>query len=331
MKKTKRQGEPLDPVYPFGDETPAPLPPFLNAGGGLIADGLTLSVQTADPLTVTLAGVGLKIGDGLAVEDGKLVSGNKITTVAPLQQSASGEISLVTDNMFSVSTQGKLTLPLQNSLTSTDTGLAVTSPISPLSLSNGAMQIATGAGLINLNGALSVATGQGINVNSMGQIEMRSLLPLQWDYASKTLMLNYGAGLTVVDGNLSVIGASSSTNLMAVPRTAELRVPTPNSAVETIHDKDGVTFIVNIQEEPIGGTVKKSLTLFCSTASPAIFLSSDNLSVSTAQFIQTHPNGQWLVSFPLAVAVVKAVNRTLRIEFSKAVPQVGSGQSICFT
>lgn len=209
----------MDPVYPFGDETPVPLPPFLTPGGGLKTDGLTLSVQTVDPLTVTYGGVGLKIGDGLEVEGGKLVStAGRLTVIPPLQQSASGEVSLSTDSTFSVDSKGALSLPLENSLVSKSTGLTVNPPVAPISLnSDGKLQLGVdSAGPLKVEeDVLKMKYDTTLSVNTSLALGLKNpITPIQ--------LTDYGA-LTFKAGNSLAV---ASDGLVLVDPKAPLKLNT---------------------------------------------------------------------------------------------------------
>ncbi|AII22579.1 fiber 1 [Lizard adenovirus 2] len=330
MKRAKRQGSP-DPIYPFGDQTPAPLPPFLNAGSGLTASGLSLSVQTADPLTLTLGGVGLKLGEGLSLVDGKLTSGDSVAVEAPLHKTGK-TISLSADASLEVTTSDQLSVKTVNSLSKTDAGIGLKTPVPPLKLNDsGQLTLQTGPGLKTIGETLQVPVGVGISINNSGALESYPLAPLRWDGSSKSLILDYGPGLTIVNGKLQVIGATRAEE----PETLSEEISMPSDQAEQITNfaeqlvnEEGVTFTLQAKSEHAAPFTKLSLYLYCGAALTQTFRARG--SEQLISFLESHPKKRWLVNFPLGMGIVSTEKTEVLIEVSKTIPEIGSGSSFCF-
>lgn len=324
MKKMKRQGSP-DPVYPFGDQTPAPLPPFLNAGSGLKAEGLSLSVQTSDPLTVGLGGVTLKIGEGLSVVDGKLNSGARINTIPPLSKTGE-DLSLKTDTTLVVNSTGELGVALQPTLVNGTAGVGLKTPTSPLQVTNdGTLNLKTGPGLKLDNGALQVSVGYGMNINPGGQLTLYPLEPLAWDAGSKSLILNYGNGLTVVDGKLQIIGAPLQEARSALI-AEESSAPRKTSMCEELTDGNGVTFYLEGNEEAAGSFIKRTLSVYSATGFTGTFTAEATPELTA--FIRSHPKNTWHIPFPSGSGTVSAQEGKVVVTSPSTPTEVNCGS--CF-
>ena len=205
----------FDPVYPYDAKMPAITPPFVTPGGGIDPDTPGLSINTKPPMHIENGAVALDYGNGLHVQNGKLVTNAdaeaplestpqhlKLNFADGLKLNATGQLIVQSKDPISID-NGSLTLKHDNSLVINSNGqLSTTSnliPQPPLIKINNSLFLKSGNGLSTINGILSLK-----------HVISSFTKPLVLD--GEDLKLNIGQGLTVTpDGNLT----ANTTNITA--------------------------------------------------------------------------------------------------------------------
>lgn len=143
------------------------MPPFIDAGTGLDASGLTLSIKMAAPIAPAGDAVGLKVGAGLSVDS----AGALVSSAAALQAAAPLSIE-----------NGKISLRTQAPFFADDSG---------------ALGIRLGSGLGLLGDTLRVQTGEGLSTreNLLVSVPPSYQPPLEGNVGSASL--EYGQGLAL--------------------------------------------------------------------------------------------------------------------------------------
>nr|4UMI_A Chain A, FIBER PROTEIN [Snake adenovirus 1] len=175
-----------------------------------------------------------------------------------------------------------------------------------------------------------------------GSLESYPLPPLVWDYSSKSLTLDIGPGLTVVNGKLQVIGATFSNQMsrMAPAPRADLQsnsiepLPSPPSKTsldiaEELQNDKGVSFAFQAREEELGAFTKRTLFAYSGDGLTGPFKAPASAELSS--FLTAHPKGRWLIAFPLGTGIVSVDEGILTLEISRSLPEVGSGSSFYLT
>lgn len=184
MKRTK-----FDLIYPFEEEIQVPVPPFVEPGSGLEVNGLSISVKTEQPLensssgAVTLkteapllisssGGLGLRIGDGLKLNNDVLESTVNLIPVNPLFSSS----NLLYLNFLSplYVNNGYLDLKLGRGLEINNNSLSLIdlNVDTPLEYTNDTLSLNIGNGL-QLNGSsLELNLGSGLQFSSQGELQL---------------------------------------------------------------------------------------------------------------------------------------------------------------
>lgn len=146
----------LDPVYPFDQEPPAPLPPFVSGGGGISSNGLELSVNTAQPAAI--------VNDAVTVR-----------YQAPLTTEGTGALGVAVDgSTIVVDREGRLTAPAAaggGTGSGTDLNFKIVTS-SPATIKNNAITVGYSSPLrLSDDGNLTVSVdGETVTVNNAGQL-----------------------------------------------------------------------------------------------------------------------------------------------------------------
>lgn len=206
-----------EPVYPFlppakpggGVIIPFPMPPFASDWDFYPSNqGGILNIRTSPPITHTLNGITLALGDGLGLQDGKLVATGGTATMykgkVPIMiDPATKTISLAIDNN---------TLNVTNSVLTARTYSAAP----PLSVVGDLISLNIGSGFKLTNNALDVNVGNGLTANSgpitvnigkdgglmidapTGQMKLNITAPMETSAVG--LGISMGPGMRVNDG-----------------------------------------------------------------------------------------------------------------------------------
>ncbi|AFV70650.1 fiber [Bovine adenovirus 6] len=215
-----------DPVYPFTEERLIPLPPFIRAGSGLESEGLILSLKFTDPITVNPAGfLTVKTGEGIQINEvGQLTSSAIVEAEAPLEK-LPGSIKLNMEDVFTVDSNGKLSiilnspfektaegikLKLANTFITNENGnLALTAPQSPLTLTpEGQLSLLRGNTLItDENGKLTLTAPESpLTFTPEGKLSLLRGNTLITDETGKLALTAPESPLTLTqEGKLSLL------------------------------------------------------------------------------------------------------------------------------
>lgn len=183
-----------NPVYPFlppptsGTDViiPFPMPPFASDWDFYLSNQSILNIRTKAPIIHTVNGLTLALGDGLEIQDNKLVAtgaggGIKYTGTAPIVvNDTTKTISLTIDN--------KTLKVLNSALTGTEYKGAA-----PITVAGDLIALNVSSGFkMNTSQALEVNLGDGLKFGSGGPIELDldSTGGLQIDTTTKKLKLN---------------------------------------------------------------------------------------------------------------------------------------------
>ncbi|QEJ80739.1 fiber 2 protein [Psittacine adenovirus 3] len=171
-KRPREESSAVDLVYPFDEAVTAPLPPFIDVGGGLETEGLKLSLNVSSPLTLRNNAVALKIGSGLSVDSSGALQAGAAASVSPPLTNSGGTLhlsvgsgltvangvlasSLTASPPLSISGNNTLALAVGNGLAVSGGALASSlSATPPLQLSGNSMSLSLGSGLAVQSGAL---------------------------------------------------------------------------------------------------------------------------------------------------------------------------------
>lgn len=200
MKRT-RVDEDFNPVYPY-DTTSTPTvpfinPPFVSSNGLQESPPGILSLNYADPLTITNGKLSVKLGNNVALTNGAL---STTTTVNPPITNDNNAIGLNTSPPLTTDAN-RLTLATQ----------------APLQVSDGRLALNLGNGLATSNQSLTVKTTGAIGFNNQGSLQLSAgggmrvngtQLILHVDYpfeAINQLTLRIAQGLEITnEGKLKV-------------------------------------------------------------------------------------------------------------------------------
>ncbi|ASU50539.1 fiber [Odocoileus adenovirus 1] len=211
-----------DPVYPFSEDKLIPLPPFIQAGTGLESEGMILSLNFTDPITVNPTGsLTIKIGPGIEINENgqltataqaliaesplkkenyilKIQTNNTLVTeddkmgipdpLEPLNIESSGQLSLNFDKGFQLF-EGKLSLYLDNSLFIKNEKLSLKEPIEPL--------------IINSQGQLNLNYDNSLVLQDHKLSVPEPLEPLDLESTGQ-LALSINKGFQISDGRLTL-------------------------------------------------------------------------------------------------------------------------------
>lgn len=274
--KRRRAVPDPDPVYPFGDESPVPLPPFIIPGSGLETDGLSLIVKASPPLTVGLPGVGLNYGAGLRVEEGVLVSDAAITTHPPLRQEGE-DLYLDTTSTFQL-TSNSLDIKHGSSLITNASGLNLKAPNPPFYLSAGTLSMDIGPGfeivdeqlIIKTHNGLDTTPENGLEIVTDDTLRVGAVLGLKPVIAPLTLTVNgniqldFTGAITQVGGRLTLFDPIppvyvDSTGGIALKYGSSLKVE--DGKLQTFQPDESLVVLPGIYSIPDVGTTDVQTSL----------------------------------------------------------------------
>lgn len=184
-RSSKRQRRDIDYVYPFDASLLVPLPPFIEAGSGLTVEGTKLAINYTNPITAKNDALGLKIGEGLALDqNGNLTaSASAVTVLPPLASRPEG-----------------ITLAYGNGLDMQDSALVVKAS-SPLFADESGVGLRVSAPLADFGGSLSVSTGDGLTITDSA---LTASVQAPLVFKTGAISIDTSAGLYVQDGKLSL-------------------------------------------------------------------------------------------------------------------------------
>ncbi|AAA73919.1 Fiber [Ovine adenovirus 7] len=294
-----------DPVYPFSEERLVPLPPFIEAGKGLKSEGLILSLNFTDPITINQTGfLTVKLGDGIFINGEGGLSSTAPKVKVPLTVSDETLQLLLSNSLTTESDSLALKQP-QLPLKINDEGSLVLNLNTPLNLQNerlslnvsNPLKIAADSLTINLkeplglqNESLGLNLSDPMNITPEGNLGIKLKNPMKVEESS--LALNYKNPLAISNDALSINIANpltvNTSGSLGISYSTPLRIS--NNALSLFIGKplglgtDG-SLTVNLTR-PL---VCRQNTLAINYSAPLVSLQ-DNLTLSYAQPLTVSDN-----------------------------------------